>query len=1299
MKRKFLCLLLALTMVLGLAATVSATGTEAVSWTLADGVLTISGTGPMADYAEGQAPWLGEEVYSLIIEDGVTSIGSNAFRGMTELLDAVIGRGVTVIDKTAFNDCPALEDVIFRGNDHIIPSGTFSNCTKLSIFRFAGDMPTMENDSLLTGYTGVMDNIITVQYDKSNTTWENRSGDQFAPGVPIEYYAYQNHLGGSGTCGDDLTWQILLTDVSYMSHYLVISGTGPMYDYAEGEAPWLDYIEDNRLTVRGLYILPGVTTIGENAFAGMRVSRTGTPGSVREIGAGAYRNNTNLSSATLSSNIRSVGDYAFSNTDLTSLYFGTKVPELGIGVFKDCAGLVWANLPEGLTHIPDATFSGCKRLMETTIPTTVTSIGTDAYAGCSGLRTVNFYGTTRQWEAIEIAEGNEKLLVAELKGVLSTSGTCGDNARWELSEDYTTLTISGTGAVTSHPWANAARVVETIIVEEGITSLCDSAFYDFEIVTEVRLPETLTAIGASAFRNNYALPELVLPTGLTKLGDNAFTWCSSLKSMVIPEGITAIPEHLLSYCEALESVEMSENVTAIGSSAFIRCISLSEINIPSGLTALGGDAFAGCNSLHIRFEWPETLPYVGTALQASGVTEVVLPDTVTTIGAHAFMGCTKLETINIPDSVTSIGERAFETTSSLKSIRIPEGITTIPFSCFNGSGITEISLPDSLTTIERYAFQRCANLESVHLPESVTSIADEVFAYCSSLKEINWPSGVNNIGWHQFNGTALTEFTVPATVTLVESYAFKDCTKLEKLVFESKDTVVTGSQIFENDDLLTIYCWYDSSAQAAAEFSMIPYVLFDAPADLPRYRVLTTIQGDGTVTATPADSIGFEWVTIDITPASNSVLYDLYLYYYSYEELELRIEEVDEDTFRLLMPKCDVEIVAVFQNTETGFIDIKSTDFYYEPVIWAFENGITTGISDIEFGPSGECLRAQVVTFLWRAEGCPEPETAVNPFVDVKESDFYYKAVLWAVENGITNGADATHFNPMGVCNRAQVVTFLHRAKNTPAPESMELPFTDVPAESWYAAPVAWAVENGVTKGMSATEFAPNAPCNRAQVVTFLYRAKDIPKADPIVNYTFELRSNDPTEEIGYVFCEGTEFAAGESVIFYAEPWYGYLVEFTAEPDVELELYYLGACTYELVMPAHDVVLTANFVPAPGEAHFINTTCENGEFFALCDFDEDLRDFAKAGEFVQFYVMPDEGFTLNPENITMTVGGEPWENWWFLGELVEEIEGTVIDGIFLFEAVMPEGDLEVSITCTPGTEAASAQVRVPVSVN
>ena len=1119
MKQKFLCLLLAMTMVLGLAATVSATGEAAVSWTLADGVLTISGAGPMADYAEGEAPWYGEEVYSVIIEDGITSIGSNAFRGMKQLMDAVIGRDVTAIDKTAFNDCAALKDVIFRGDDHIIPAGTFSNCTQLGIFRFAGDMPTLEAGSLVTGYEN-----ITVQYDKGNQTWAEKVADQFDPVDPIEYYAYQNHLHGSGTCGDDLTWQILITDVSYNSNYLVISGTGPMYDYAEGEAPWMAYIEDNHLTVKGLYILPGVTYIGENAFAGMRVSSTGIHGSVREIGAGAYQKNIELNNAYLGENLRHVGDNAYAFSAINYLSFGTKVPEFGTGVFEGCDELTKAKLPEGMTHIPDRMFANCTTLREITIPTSAASVGTDAFAGCSLLKTVNYYGTTAQWAAIDVAEGNEKLLAAELEGVITTSGTCGDNAVWALSEDFTTLTISGTGAVTSHPWENAAGQIKTIIVEDGITALCDSAFYDFEIVTEVRLPETLTEIGNSCFRNNYALPELTLPAGLTKLGEDAFTWCNSLKSMVIPEGITAIPSNLLSYCAALESVELPENVTAIGSGAFTNCTSLSQINIPTGLTALGGSAFAGCRSLTIRFEWPSAIPVVGTALQASGITEVVLPDTVTAIGDNAFDGCTNLEKINIPESITSIGDYAFQSTQKLQSIQIPSGVTTIPYGCFSGSGIASVEIPDTVSTIERYAFHECANLESVHLPESVTSIADEVFTYCSSLKEINWPSGVDNIGWHQFSGTALTEFTVPATVKSVESYAFNDCTKLEKLVFESKDTQVIGSQIFENTPLLTIYCWYDSSAQAAAEFEMIPYVLFDAPADLPHYQILTSTQGDGTITVTPADSIGFEWITIDVTPASNSVLYDLYIYYYSYEELDLRVEAVDEDTFRLLMPKCDVEIVAVFQNIETGFIDIKSTDFFYDAVLWAVENGITTGIDAYHFAPEEGCQRAQVVTFLWRTAGEPIVEFE-NPFVDVEPSDYYYNAVLWAVSEGITTGADDRHFAPYEVCERAQVVTFLWRAAGEPIVRT-DNPFTDVKTTAYYYDAVLWASSNGITTGITPSTFAPYETCNRSQTVTFLYRADQLPKA-----HTFELLMPDDDVEISINCVPDTSPAAGSTRI------------------------------------------------------------------------------------------------------------------------------------------------------------------------
>ncbi len=175
-------------------------------------------------------------------------------------------------------------------------------------------------------------------------------------------------------------------------------------------------------------------------------------------------------------------------------------------------------------------------------------------------------------------------------------------------------------------------------------------------------------------------------------------------------------------------------------------------------------------------------------------------------------------------------------------------------------------------------------------------------------------------------------------------------------------------------------------------------------------------------------------------------------------------------------------------NTENPFSDVPADSFYYDPVLWAVEQGITSGTTGTTFSPNDACMRAHVVTFLWRAAGSPAPESAVNPFTDVKTSDFFYKPVLWAVENGITTGTSATTFSPTGVCNRAQVVTFLHRAFESPA-AATSLPFTDVPAGAWYEAPIAWAVENGITNGLTATEFGPTSPCNRAQVVTFLYRA------------------------------------------------------------------------------------------------------------------------------------------------------------------------------------------------------------------
>ena len=177
-------------------------------------------------------------------------------------------------------------------------------------------------------------------------------------------------------------------------------------------------------------------------------------------------------------------------------------------------------------------------------------------------------------------------------------------------------------------------------------------------------------------------------------------------------------------------------------------------------------------------------------------------------------------------------------------------------------------------------------------------------------------------------------------------------------------------------------------------------------------------------------------------------------------------------------------------NPQTGvFVDVATGSYYEDAVDWAVENGITQGTDDTHFSPDGICTRAQAVTFLWRAAGSPEPETRTMPFTDVSADSYYYDAVLWAVENGIAKGTSHTTFSPDATCTRAQAVTFLWRSEKSPAGDTVN-PFTDVKSTAYYAGAVLWAVKEDITKGTTSTTFSPNAGCTRAQIVTFLWRCK-----------------------------------------------------------------------------------------------------------------------------------------------------------------------------------------------------------------
>ena len=256
----------------------------------------------------------------------------------------------------------------------------------------------------------------------------------------------------------------------------------------------------------------------------------------------------------------------------------------------------------------------------------------------------------------------------------------------------------------------------------------------------------------------------------------------------------------------------------------------------------------------------------------------------------------------------------------------------------------------------------------------------------------------------------------------------------------------------------------------------------------PTYPVSTPSKTEnGSVSSNVKNASKGDTVTITVKPDSGYVLDDLTVTDKNGNELKLNDKGNGKYTFT--MPAGKVEVKASFaEAVETSpFADVETNAYYYEAVKWAADKGITGGIGNSLFGPNQPCTRAQIVTFLWRAAGSPEPKGTAAGMTDVVSGSYYEKAVAWAIENGVTTGTTASTFSPNATCTRAQAVTFLARALSAKATSAAE--FSDVPANSYFAEAVAWAAANSVTEGVGNGLFAPHNNCTRAQIVTFLYRA------------------------------------------------------------------------------------------------------------------------------------------------------------------------------------------------------------------
>ena len=374
--------------------------------------------------------------------------------------------------------------------------------------------------------------------------------------------------------------------------------------------------------------------------------------------------------------------------------------------------------------------------------------------------------------------------------------------------------------------------------------------------------------------------------------------------------------------------------------------------------------------------------------------------------------------------------------------------------------------------------------------------------------EVKYPDGTSVKNLTAENGKAITLYAVwtkkqviPAfSSSAIQSYKYDGSAKAYTLTGDIKDFDITYKQGEASVDKPTNVGTYDviisrEEDDIYAAFSqtitgglVITKVSSSSSSSNPTYSVTTPSKSEnGGVAVSSKNARKGDTVTVTVTPDAGYQLDKLTVT--DKNGNVLKLTDKGDGKYSFTMPDGKVEVKAVFaKEVETSpFGDVSTDAYYYKAVQWAQEKGITDGISSNLFGPKQPCTRSQIVTFLWRAAGSPEPKGTAAGMTDVVPGSYYAKAVAWAVENGITTGTAEGTFSPDATCTRAQAVTFLARAQNAKA--TGKTAFSDVPADSYFADAVAWAQANGVTTGTSETTFSPDNDCTRAQIVTFLYRA------------------------------------------------------------------------------------------------------------------------------------------------------------------------------------------------------------------
>lgn len=798
----------------------------------------------------GSSTFEASGIVSITFPEGVTTFttvkspkvttSNTLFQDCVNLTSVTFGSKTTFLAKQMFKGCTALETINIPDTVNMIGAECFKGCTALKTVNFGENSQVTKIGESCFAESGLESIVLPASFTKfgygsSYSTNVSSYGKQFLNCKSLKSVEFKGKL--EVICGYVFQGCEALESIDIPASVTIIGNSSFLDCTAlktvtinSSGALVIGSDAFSNTAIASVTIPKGTTKIDSNAFKGCANLTTvdfaaGT--ATLALGTGVFESCTALTSIALPDRVKALPNYAFRyDSALENITFN-KVTSIGNGAFSETKALKSVTLPATLTKIGSDAFLNAG-LESITIPKATISIAENVFAGCGSLATFNVEAGNTKYGVnigalVEISGGVSKIIALPcgLKGVLTVpEGTVlGGYALNGMSGITQVILPEGTTKIE----ANAFRFskVTSVVIPSTVTEIGNYAFADSS-VTSIVIPASVTTIGNYAFCDSENLASITFEEGsqLVELGTHVFEG-TAIQSIELPAGIVRLgsTDYIASYtfknCKQLSSVTFLGELVAINPNAFFGCEALKSFTIPETVTVLGSDAFeesgletieipAGLKSLYVSSSTITGSGY--TFRNCKSLKTVILHEGLECINSYAFFGCDALETIVIPSTVTEIGACAFQDCVNLKTV-IFEGasqLVKIGNQAFKNTGLESVVMPDSVKTLGTEVFADCAQLKSVKLSESLAEIPSKTFINCVALEGIAFPASVTSLGASAFENSGIKSLTVTAKLVKFNSSPFKNCKRLETVVFEEGCETVTGSMFSGCENLKSV---------------------------------------------------------------------------------------------------------------------------------------------------------------------------------------------------------------------------------------------------------------------------------------------------------------------------------------------------------------------------------------------------------------------------------------------------------------------------------------------------------------